>query len=142
MFNKGLIELKNFLILILFGLCIILGYQRYVGKDVCPLPASFSAQTNNGIAVYPGNPNQISANEVMLYTTSWCQNCKNAKAFFENRGIKYTNYDIEKSKEGQERHEVLAKPFRKAGQVGVPLIVVNGTVMYGFNENQLLAALK
>lgn len=134
--------MKNFIILMLIVFCSYLGYQRYLIKNICLVPSSFNEQNDNGVAIYPGNESSSPASEVILYTTSSCQNCKNAKAYLEHRGIKYTSYDIEKSKEGRERHEVLVRPFRKAGQIGVPLIVVNGTIIYGFSESQILAALK
>jgi mycoredoxin len=136
--------MKNLFLLLLIVLCGYLGYQRFLGGDTCPLPSSSNEQISNGVNIYPGasNSSELTSNEVILYTTSWCQNCKMTKAFLENRGQKYVNYDIEKSKEGRERHEILVRPFRKNGQVGVPLIVVNGKVIYGFSESQILAALK
>lgn len=134
--------MKNILILILICLCGYLGYQKYLDNDICLLPASLNQQANDGVTNYPGSLSSNPSNEVILYTTSSCQNCKMTKSLLENRGIKYTNYDIERSKEGRERHEVLVQPYRKAGQIGVPLIVINGTIIYGFNESLILAALK
>lgn len=134
--------MKNILILILICLCGYLGYQKYLDNDICLLPASLNQQADDGVTNYPGSLSSNQSNEVILYTTSSCQNCKMTKSLLENRGIKYTNYDIQRSQEGRERHEVLVQPYRKAGQIGVPLIVINGTIIYGFNESLILAALK
>jgi len=131
--------MKNFLLLILIVLCGYLGYQQFLGGNICPILSSSSDQTDNGVTINPGLSN---SNEITLYSTSWCSNCKTTKAFLENRGLKYVNYDIEKSKEGRERHKDLVKPFHITGGVGVPLIVVNGVSVLGFSESQILAALK
>lgn len=65
--------------------------------------------------------------EVILYGTSWCGYCAAARRFFDANGIRYTEYDTEKSNEGYEGH-------KKLGGGGVPLIVVGGAVMHGYNE--------
>jgi len=132
---------KNLLIIILLFLCGYLAYQKYTAGNICTLPARFDGHVDNGVSVYQGS-SQSSQNEVIIYTTSSCPNCKNAKAFLENRGISYTNYDIQVSAEGRERHEVLVKPFRKNGQIGVPLIIINGKIIYGFSANEMVAALQ
>ncbi|MDG6404450.1 glutaredoxin family protein, partial [Pseudomonas quasicaspiana] len=44
-------------------------------------------------------------------------------------------YDIEKSDEGRKAYEAL-------GGRGIPLIDVNGTIIRGFSEEAILAALK
>ena len=68
--------------------------------------------------------------EIRLYATDWCGYCKRARAFFAANGIRYTEYDIEKSTEARREHQQL-------GGRGVPLIVVDGEVVHGFNEGAL-----
>ena len=73
--------------------------------------------------------------EIILYGTSWCGYCTAARNFFEANGIRYTEFDVEKSTEGYEGH-------KKMGGGGVPLIVVGGEAMHGYNEaglRQMLA---
>lgn len=65
--------------------------------------------------------------EVILYGTTWCGYCAAARQFFDANGIRYTEYDTEKTNEGYEGH-------KKLGGGGVPLIVVGGDVMHGYNE--------
>ena len=67
---------------------------------------------------------------VILYGTTWCGYCAAARQFFDANGIQYTEYDTEKTTEGYEGH-------KKLGGGGVPLIVVGGDVMHGFNEGGL-----
>jgi glutaredoxin len=65
--------------------------------------------------------------EVILYGTTWCGYCAAARRFFDTNGIRYTEYDTEKTTAGYEGH-------KKLGGGGVPLIVVGGSVMHGYNE--------
>lgn len=73
--------------------------------------------------------------KVVLYATDWCGYCKQARRFLDSKGIPYTEYDIEKSKEGRKAYEAL-------GGRGIPLIDVNGTLIRGFSPDEILAALK
>ena len=34
--------------------------------------------------------------DIIIYTTSWCPSCVNAKAFFDGIGAAYTEIDIER----------------------------------------------
>ncbi|WP_296259404.1 MULTISPECIES: glutaredoxin family protein [unclassified Pseudomonas] len=79
---------------------------------------------------------QVQANaKVTLYATDWCGYCKQTRRFLDSKGIPYTEFDIEKSKEGRTAYEAL-------GGRGIPLIDVNGTLIRGFSPDAILAALK
>ncbi|RAU46909.1 MULTISPECIES: glutaredoxin family protein [unclassified Pseudomonas] len=79
---------------------------------------------------------QVQSNaRVTLYATDWCGYCKQTRRFLDSKGIPYTEYDIEKSKEGRKAYEAL-------GGRGIPLIDVNGTLIRGFSPEETLAALK
>ncbi|TDV69872.1 glutaredoxin family protein [Pseudomonas sp. LP_7_YM] len=79
---------------------------------------------------------QVQANaKVTLYATDWCGYCKQTRRFLDSKGIPYTEFDIEKSKEGRTAYEAL-------GGRGIPLIDVNGTLIRGFSPEEILAALK
>lgn len=73
--------------------------------------------------------------QVVMYATDWCGYCKQTRRFLDSKGIAYKEYDIEKSKEGRKAYEAL-------GGRGIPLIDVNGTIIRGFSEEAILAALK
>ena len=46
---------------------------------------------------YPAvNPKGQEMNQATIYTTSWCPSCVNAKAFFETKGVTYTEIDVER----------------------------------------------
>jgi len=76
------------------------------------------------------------AQEVILYTTSWCPYCKKAKDFFSSRNIHFTEYDIEKDPEAARRKKTL-DPGR-----GVPFAIVNGQSISGYSPAEYEAALK
>jgi glutaredoxin len=72
---------------------------------------------------------------VVLYATDWCGYCKQTRRFLDSKGIPFKEYDIEKSPEGRKAYEAL-------GGRGIPMIDVNGTLIRGFSEEAILAALK
>ena len=71
---------------------------------------------------------------VVMYATEWCGYCKQTRRFLDSKGIPFKEYDIEKSDEGRKAYEAL-------GGRGIPLIDVNGTIIRGFSEEAILAAL-
>ncbi|RBJ69430.1 glutaredoxin family protein, partial [Pseudomonas sp. MWU12-2534b] len=79
---------------------------------------------------------QVRANaSVALYSTDWCGYCKQTKRFLDSKGIAFQEFDIEKDAEARKAYEAL-------GGRGIPLIDVNGTLIRGFDPDEILAALK
>ncbi len=72
---------------------------------------------------------------VVMYATSWCGYCAQARSFFAANGIQYEERDIEKSSSFHEEH-------RRLGGQGVPLILVGEEKIGGFNEGRLRSLLK
>ncbi|MBV4487432.1 glutaredoxin family protein [Pseudomonas sp. SWRI153] len=72
---------------------------------------------------------------VVLYATDWCGYCKQTKRFLDSKGIPFKEFDIEKDAEARKAYEAL-------GGRGIPLIDVNGTLIRGFDQDEILAALK
>ena len=64
---------------------------------------------------------------VIMYTTDWCNICKQAKQYMAEKQITYTEKDIEKSLDA-------LKEFRALGGDGVPLILLGDRVMAGFSR--------
>ena len=64
--------------------------------------------------------------QVELYVTSWCPYCKKARAFFQARGIPFTEYDIEKDAEAARRKKSLDS------KNGIPFAVINGHPIHGY----------
>jgi mycoredoxin len=82
------------------------------------------------------NPPPPGSTNVVLYATTWCGYCAQARSFFTRNGIAYREVDVEKSEEGQ-------RDYQRLGGGGVPIIVIdNATVIHGFNADSVLAALQ
>ena len=73
--------------------------------------------------------------KVILYSTSWCGYCAKARRLLRDNGIAYHEYDIEKSREGYDQYESL-------GGRGVPLLLINGEVIKGYNPDRIMALAK
>lgn len=72
---------------------------------------------------------------VTIYSTPTCHFCQMAKEFFAEHNIPFTNYDV--SVDAAKRQEMI----QMTGQLGVPVIVLDGSVMVGFDRDKLAAKL-
>ncbi len=72
---------------------------------------------------------------VKIYSTPTCQWCAKTKEFFKENNVKFTEVDVSSDKKAAK------EMMKKSGQVGVPVIDVNGKIMVGFNEDELKEAL-
>ena len=68
---------------------------------------------------------------VIIYTTPTCVYCKAAKKFFEENNIEYREHNV------AENEAALDEMVEKTGQMGVPVIDVNGKIVVGFNRTKL-----
>lgn len=125
------------------------GLYKHVGPDgevfySDRIPQEAETQPIQGtISVY-GAPQATSASHVtksaaqtprvVLYATTWCGVCKEAKAYMDRNGIRYTEYDVEKSATGK-------RDFEAMNGRAVPLLVVGEQHMYGFDADRLEALL-
>lgn len=74
-------------------------------------------------------------NTITMLSTTWCSVCKRAKAWLNEKGIAYTELDVEKDEEGKRRyHELQGR--------GVPIILVGKQRMNGFSEPRMEEMLK
>jgi glutaredoxin-like YruB-family protein len=73
---------------------------------------------------------------IKLYTTPSCTYCTKVKKFLKDRRVPFTEYNVAKD---MRRADEMVK---KSGQMGVPVIDVNGKVIVGFNQPELERALK
>jgi glutaredoxin len=69
---------------------------------------------------------------ITMYSTDWCPHCKNARNYFNAKGLSFTELNVETSDAGRKEYEAL-------GGGGVPVIVVNGKVMRGFSAKSFEA---
>nr|MCK4930193.1 glutathione S-transferase N-terminal domain-containing protein [Nanoarchaeota archaeon] len=68
---------------------------------------------------------------VTIYSTPTCHFCQQAKEFFKEKNIEFTEYDVSSNEE--KKNEMI----EKSGQMGVPVIFVDDEMMIGFDEEKL-----
>jgi glutaredoxin-like YruB-family protein len=73
---------------------------------------------------------------ITIYSTVWCGFCHTAKRYFDQLGVKYEDKDVEKDPANAQA------AIDKSGQMGVPVIDINGTIIVGFNKPMIDEALK
>jgi glutaredoxin 3 len=73
---------------------------------------------------------------VTIYTTPTCGYCRVAKDFFHAQHVPFTEYNVASDQRKAE------EMVRKSGQMGVPVIDVNGKIIVGFNKPAIEKALK
>jgi len=73
---------------------------------------------------------------ITIYTTPTCGYCKVAKDYFRTQHVPFTEYNVASD------HRRAEEMVRKSGQMGVPVIDVNGKVIVGFNKPEIERALK
>lgn len=66
--------------------------------------------------------------KVVIYSTPTCPYCHRAKEYLKEKGIDFTDYNVA---EDRARAEEM---IHKSGQMGVPVIIVDGEIMVGFNQ--------
>lgn len=73
---------------------------------------------------------------ITIYTATWCGFCHTAKRYLDQLGVKYEEKDVEADQANAQ------ESVDKSGQMGIPVIDVNGTIIVGFDKPKLDAALK
>ena len=73
---------------------------------------------------------------VEVYSADWCAFCHAAKQYFDKLGVKYTDKNVEHDP------QFLNESVQKSGQMGIPVIDIDGTIIVGFNRPAIDEALK
>ncbi|UVI32726.1 glutaredoxin family protein [Paenibacillus spongiae] len=71
---------------------------------------------------------------VILYSSTHCQYCKQVKGFLEARGVNYEERNID-------TNDQYAEELWNTGMRSVPVTVIGSTNILGFNQTQLTKAL-
>ena len=74
--------------------------------------------------------------KVRIYTTANCQYCRLTKAFLQKNGVEYEEVDV-----GTDT-AAAAEMVEKSGQMGVPVIDIDGRIILGFNLPAIKQALE
>jgi len=74
--------------------------------------------------------------KVTVYSTPTCHWCKKVKEFFDENKVKYQDVDV--TKDQAKAQEMIDK----SGQMGVPVIDIDGEIIIGFDKGKLKTLLK
>lgn len=74
--------------------------------------------------------------EIKIYSTPTCPYCAMAKQYISSKGLSYQNIDVSVD---QEKAQEMVK---LSGQMGVPVILIGGTVIAGFDKAKIDSLLK
>jgi len=76
------------------------------------------------------------ATQVKVYSTPTCPYCIRAKQFLKDNNIVFEDIDVSSNK--QAAQEVI----ERSGQMGVPVLDIDGTLIVGFDKDRIKEALK
>ena len=75
------------------------------------------------------------AKTIIVYSTPTCVYCKMAKDYFAGKGLAYTEHNV--AEDDAKREEMVTK----SGQLGVPVLDIDGKILVGFNKGDVEKAL-
>ena len=74
--------------------------------------------------------------KVTVYSTPTCPWCHKAKDFLKENNVPFQDVNVASNQKAAE------EMIEKSGQMGVPVIDIDGTVIVGFDKNAIKKALK
>ena len=73
--------------------------------------------------------------KVAVYGTATCPYCIRAKQFLKENNIAFQDFDVSTNKEKTE------EMVQKSGQMGVPVLDIDGEIIVGFDKERIKGAL-
>ena len=73
--------------------------------------------------------------QVTVYSTPTCPYCKMAKEYLKENKVEFTNIDV--STDAKKAQEMI----EKSGQMGVPVIDIEGEIIVGFDRSKIASSL-
>ncbi len=75
------------------------------------------------------------AKTVKIYSTATCPWCIRAKEFLKENAVEFINFDVGLDQAAAD------EMMKKTGQMGVPVIEIDGQVIVGFDKEKIKQAL-
>jgi len=69
--------------------------------------------------------------KVRVYSTPTCPYCQRAKQFLKDNKIEFEDFDV------SENQEKAQEMIDKTGQMGVPVIDIDGEIIVGFDKDAI-----
>lgn len=73
--------------------------------------------------------------KVIVYSTPTCPYCIRVKQFLKENNIEFDNFDVSVDKEKAD------EMVEKSGQMGVPVIDIEGDIIVGFDKQRIKTVL-
>jgi glutaredoxin len=83
-------------------------------------------------ALSPAQAVELPSEGIIMYCTSWCPNCRRARRFLSERGLTYTEINIDKTPEARDRLRELT-----GGTLTTPTFDINGEIIVDFDQERL-----
>jgi glutaredoxin 3 len=74
--------------------------------------------------------------KVKVYSTPTCPWCHKAKDYLKSKGVDFEDINVAEDREAAD------EMVEKSGQMGVPVIEIDGDVIVGFDQAKIDSALK
>jgi glutaredoxin 3 len=75
------------------------------------------------------------ANKILVYSTPHCPYCVQLKQFLTANNIQFENYDVSAD------HDKAEEMITRSGQMGVPVLDIDGQIIIGFDRTKIKQAL-
>jgi glutaredoxin-like YruB-family protein len=72
-----------------------------------------------------------SQKNIRIFTTPTCIYCNNLKKFLRERSIGFEEIDVLKNR------EALEEMVQRSGQMGVPVVDIDGEIVVGFDKQKI-----
>ena len=72
---------------------------------------------------------------ITIYSTPSCGYCNKVKSYLQEKRVPFTDYNV--AQDMRRADEMV----RKSGQMGVPVLDINGKIIVGFNQPEIDKAL-
>ena len=72
---------------------------------------------------------------VIVYSTPTCPFCIRAKQFLKDNNVQFEDIDV------SENHEKAQEMIKKSGQMGVPVLEIDGEIVVGFDKDKIKESL-
>ena len=74
--------------------------------------------------------------EIKVYSTPACPYCKMAKEYFTSKGVSFQDFDVSSNQ------TALEEMVKFTGQMGVPVIIIDGEPIVGFDKARIDSLIK
>ena len=74
--------------------------------------------------------------KVKVYSTPTCPYCVRAKQFLKENAVIFEDIDVSMN------HDAAQEMIKRSGQMGVPVIDINGEIIVGFDKDKIKMALE